>query len=76
MCLGNSDINFSYFCNKEHQPLKDLKAGIYGLSNRYLDYGWKKIVCGKERFEKIVDGDMEIQQKIEKVLELLHDETR
>ena len=76
VCPENSEINFSYFCNKEQQPLKDMKAGIYGLSNRYLDYGWKKIVSGKERFEKIVKGDMKIQEKIENVLELLHDKAR
>ena len=76
VCPGNSEMDFSYYCNKEQQPLKDLQAGIYGLGNRYLDYGWRKVVFGKERFEKIVKGDMEIQEKIEKVLELLHDDTR
>ena len=73
---GKSEMDFSYYCNKEHQPLENLKAGIYALSNRYLDYCWKKVVLGKERFEKIVKGDSVTQEKIENVFELLCDETR
>jgi uncharacterized protein with NRDE domain len=73
---GESEMDFSYYCNKEQQPLKDLKAGIYGLSNRYLDFGWKKVLFGKEQFEKIVKGDSGMQDKIEKIFELLLDETR
>ena len=68
-------MDFRYYCNKEHQPLMDLKAGIYGLSNRYLDYGWQKVVLGKERFEKIVKGD-DPADTVKLFAELLGDETR
>lgn len=67
-------MDFSYYCNREHQPFMDLKPGIYGLSNRYLDYGWKKVVVGKERFEKIVKGDKPDDEA--KLMELLSDERR
>ena len=73
---GKSEMNFSYYCNKESRPLEDLTPGVYGLSNRYLDYGWKKVDLGKKRFEEIVKGECSMQEKVEKVLDLLLDETR
>ena len=73
---GKSEMNFSYYCNKESRPLEDLTPGVYGLSNRYLDYGWKKVDLGKKRFEEIVKEECLMQEKVEKVLELLLDETR
>ena len=73
---GQTEMNFSYYCNKEHKPFEDLTTGIYGLSNRYLDYNWKKVVLGKERFQKIVKGSGEWKEKIEYIFELLQDGTR
>ncbi|XP_028396610.1 transport and Golgi organization 2 homolog [Dendronephthya gigantea] len=73
---GKTEMNFSYYCNKESRPLQDLTPGIYGLSNRYLDYGWKKVDLGKKQFEKIVKEESSMQEKVDKVLELLLDETR
>ncbi|XP_028396387.1 transport and Golgi organization 2 homolog [Dendronephthya gigantea] len=73
---GKTEMNFSYYCNKESRPLQDLTPGIYGLSNRYLDYGWKKVDLGKKQFEKIVKEESSMQGKVDKVLELLLDETR
>lgn len=75
--LGNANASFSYYCNKEQQPLTDLQPGVYALSNRYLDYCWKKVVIGKQCFSKILQSESNSPlEKVDKIFNLLSDETR
>ena len=74
--VGSSDMDFAYYCNREHKPLFDLKAGTYGLSNRYLNYGWEKVVVGKQSFNEIVQRQCTNDEKITQLLTFLSDETR
>lgn len=69
-------MDFAYYCNREHKPLFDLKAGTYGLSNRYLNYGWEKVVVGKQSFNEIVQRQCTNDEKITQLLTFLSDETR
>ena len=48
-------ISNEVFCyNSELNKIEKLEAGIYGLSNAYLDTPWFKIVKGKKVFEKLI----------------------
>lgn len=71
---GSSE--FVYYCNQEHEPLENLYSGVYCLSNRYLDYGWKKVSLGREKFEKIIQKECSMNEKVPLLLELLQDKTR
>jgi uncharacterized protein with NRDE domain len=44
-----------YFSNRENM-IRELRPGIYGLSNHLLDTPWPKVSRGKERFRTIVEG--------------------
>ena len=72
----NESFEFRYHCNQEHQPSGKLTPGIYGLSNRYLDYEWQKVRLGKQRFAEILNLSCPNEKKITLLLELLQDETR
>lgn len=74
--ISTDSFEFSYCCNQEHKPVEDLQAGVYCLSNRYLDFGWKKVVLGKEKFGKIIQMQCSINEKITLLLEMLQDTTR
>lgn len=51
------DMNqLSYFCNKGAVN-KELKPGLYGLSNHLLDTEWPKVVGSKDRMKSIIDSD-------------------
>lgn len=43
-----------YYSNRGNE-IKELGAGIYGLSNHLLDTPWPKVAGGKKRFEKLVE---------------------
>ena len=74
--MDDDSSRFSYYCNQEHEPMQQLQPGIYGLSNRYMEYGWKKIEIGKQRFENIVKQQCQVDEKISLLFELLQDKTR
>ena len=74
--ISTDSFEFSYHCNQEHKPIEDLRAGVFCMSNRYLDFGWRKVVSGKEKFGEIVQMQISINEKITLLLELLQDKTR
>lgn len=42
-----------YYSNRDN-GIRELSAGIYGLSNHLLDTPWPKVVRGKERLAKLI----------------------
>jgi len=46
-----------YFCNRDGASARALPAGIYGLSNHWLDSPWPKLARTRARFSKLVQGD-------------------
>lgn len=69
-------MEFGYYCNKEDGHPESLKPGVYAVSNRYLDYEWKKVSLGKKRFEEIVKREQSVMDKVNLLLEMLQDETK
>jgi uncharacterized protein with NRDE domain len=57
-----------YFSNRESE-VRELPAGIYGLSNHLLDAPWPKVRTGKARLSAQLDGSM----SAERLLEILDD---
>jgi len=43
-----------YACNRADQFARELRPGIYGLSNEYLDTPWPKLVRTRQRFETLL----------------------
>lgn len=60
-----------YFSNRENL-IRDIRPGIYGLSNHLLDTPWPKVANGTRRFNELVDED---GTSTDKFFELLRDET-
>lgn len=59
-----------YTCNRG-ATIKELKAGIYGLSNHQLDTPWPKLEQARERFTDAIDN----LPDFEPIFELLGDTT-
>jgi uncharacterized protein with NRDE domain len=74
---GNStEMEFVYYCNQENEPLDNLKPGVHALSNRCLDYEWKKVSFGKERFQEIIKRKSSLKEKVNSLIQMLQDETK
>ncbi|CAB4003526.1 Hypothetical predicted protein [Paramuricea clavata] len=69
-------MEFGYYCNQENEPFDNLKPGVHALSNRYLDYEWKKVSFGKERFQEIIKRKSSVKEKVNSLIEMLQDETK
>ncbi|HSD41020.1 MAG TPA: NRDE family protein [Burkholderiales bacterium] len=57
-----------YFSNREGE-VRELPAGVYGLSNHLLDVPWPKVRIGKARLEANLNGNV----NAESLLEVLDD---
>jgi uncharacterized protein with NRDE domain len=57
-----------YFSNREND-VRELPAGVYGLSNHLLDAPWPKVRAGKARLSAQLDGAL----SAERLLEILDD---
>lgn len=68
LLLGDGDVLW-YFSNSIAQPGQNYRAprelapGIYGLSNAQLDTPWPKVATGKQRFEKMIAGDVSVEHE-------------
>ena len=51
--LAGDGSGVFYFSNRR-ETIQALKPGIYGLSNRYLDTPWPKVVKGKEALSRLL----------------------
>ncbi len=52
------DVNSMYYYSNMEKEILEIKPGVYGLSNAFLDTPWPKIRKGKSEFDKILsDGD-------------------
>ncbi len=68
---GNFD-QLTYF-NNEHQQLIEIKPGIYGLSNAFLDTNWPKVSRAKEMFSSIVKAE---EPQTNDLINFLQDKTQ
>jgi uncharacterized protein with NRDE domain len=59
-----------YLSNREGR-VRQLAAGVYGLSNHLLDTPWPKVVAGKSAFGALLSGNS--SELIPKLFELLSD---
>lgn len=50
-----SELTMKYYSNQE-QKIRDLDAGLYGLSNKLLDTPWPKVQKAKNRLAEIIDS--------------------
>ncbi len=55
LLLGDRD-SLHYFSNRGDAPPRSLPAGIYGLSNQWLDTPWPKLTRTRERFAALMSG--------------------
>lgn len=46
-----------YYCNRDGSSARALPAGIYGLSNHWLDSPWPKLARTRARFSELVRND-------------------
>src|SRR5262249_53705456 len=54
------DTSLWYASNRSEQFAKPLSPGIYGLSNRYLDTPWPKLLRVRRRFDPLVTQGGEV----------------
>ncbi len=76
LIYGHID-NLFYFSNISKRPVK-LSAGIFGLSNHFLDSPWPKVVKSKKLFSKILQEPNPSKNKLFELLkdnEIYPDET-
>ena len=71
LVLGDSN-GFYYYSNKT-EKIKELKPGLYGLSNHLLDTPWPKVEKGKAFFKKVLSKEKRINT--EDIFNLLADRT-
>lgn len=59
--FGKVNPEFAYFSNRR-KGIKILDAGVYGLSNAFLDTPWQKVLKGKAGLAKIIaeKGEMSL----------------
>lgn len=68
--INNARHELFYFSNRS-EGVRDLKPGVYGLSNHILDTPWPKVAIGKERLRQALAGPLDM----ESLFDLLADES-
>lgn len=58
LLVGNTSALY-YYSNVDNK-IKEIRPGIYGLSNALLDTPWPKIIRGKKRFKEMINSNREI----------------
>jgi len=54
--------NLYYYSNRGDDGPRELHAGVYGLSNHWLDSPWPKLVRTRHRFAAAIDGaDVDVE---------------
>jgi uncharacterized protein with NRDE domain len=71
LVLGDSD-GIYYYSNKT-EKIKELKPGLYGLSNHLLDTPWPKVEKGKAGLKKLLAREKQINT--DDIFSLLSDRT-
>ncbi|MBW1644621.1 MAG: NRDE family protein, partial [Deltaproteobacteria bacterium] len=71
LLLGDS--NGLYYYSNKMDKIKELKPGLYGLSNHLLDTPWPKVKKGKTALKKLLAGKKRINT--EDIFDLLTDMT-
>jgi len=71
LILGDS--NGLYYYSNKTEKIKELKPGLYGLSNNLLDTPWPKVEKGKTGLKKLLAGEKQINT--EDIFSLLADRT-
>ena len=71
LLLGDS--NGLYYYSNKTEIIKELKRGLYGLSNHLLDTPWPKVEKGKAGFKKLLAKKKQINT--EDIFSLLADRT-
>ncbi len=66
----NSNRNELFYFSNRQGEIRELDAGLYGLSNHLLDTPWKKVRKGKDIFEKLLETN---KIRKETLFELLAD---
>ena len=69
LILGDS--NGLYYYSNKTERIKELKPGLYGLSNHILDTPWPKVENAKTGLKKLLAGKKQIN--IEDIFSLLAD---
>ena len=67
------DVSGLYYYSNKADKIKELKPGLYGLSNHLLDTPWPKVEKGKAGLKKILTGKKQINT--EEIFSLLSDRT-
>lgn len=57
------DKSSLYYYSNVEDAIKEIKPGIYGISNSLLDVSWPKVVRGKEIFQDIINSKEKIHPK-------------
>ncbi|KAJ1883244.1 Transport and Golgi organization protein 2 [Coemansia sp. RSA 1722] len=79
--IGKSPVEVYYVTNRGYEDNKgvvkklDVKD-ILGVSNSAIDQPWKKVVCGKKEFARIVTNARDVetdQELVEKLMEMMRD---
>lgn len=65
------DMSSLYYYSNVENEIKELKFGIYGLSNHLLDTAWPKVERGKKKLEKVVLENGKINE--ERFFDILSD---
>ncbi len=68
--LAGNMSSLYYYSNVE-DIIREIEAGIYGLSNSLLDTPWPKLVRGKEKFKEIIKSKDKID--LEGLYDILFD---
>jgi uncharacterized protein with NRDE domain len=55
--LVGDATHLSYVANRAAQPVRELPAGVFGLSNHLLDTPWPKLVRTRVRFEQLLASE-------------------
>ena len=71
LLLGDS--NGLYYYSNKAEKIKELKPGLYGLSNHLLDTPWPKVEKGKAFFNNVLSKEKQINT--EDIFSLLADRT-
>lgn len=58
LLIGN--ISSLYYYSNVEDEIKELKPGIYGLSNSLLDIPWPKLSRGKKGFKEIINSKVDL----------------
>lgn len=69
--FGEEQKDMFYFSNRDAGGIKELSAGIYGLSNHLLDTDWHKVETSKKRFTSFIKNSEDFSS--EDLFEILSD---